>query len=122
MTQSCDLVGGREKVPDVLLASVWRRSQLTAGHLASAKGLEDARRGHLPHFHLLAECTLPNFQRELRIVDFRRLYSLPASSLRRRVAGYPRIRLLPPYREQLSQAFARSFMRVGLPIDIPPFS
>ena len=32
-----------------------------------------------------------------------------------------RIRLLPPYRELLSQAFARFFMRVGLPVDIPSF-
>jgi hypothetical protein len=32
-----------------------------------------------------------------------------------------RLRLLPPYREHLSQAFARLFMRVGLPADIPPF-
>ena len=29
-----------------------------------------------------------------------------------------RLRLLPPYREHLSQAFARYFMRVGLPVDI----
>jgi hypothetical protein len=29
-----------------------------------------------------------------------------------------RFRLLPPYREHLSQAFARFFMRVGLPIPI----
>jgi hypothetical protein len=33
-----------------------------------------------------------------------------------------RLRLLPPYREHLSQAFARFFMRVGLPVDIPPFN
>lgn len=36
-----------------------------------------------------------------------------------------RLRLLPPYREHLSQAFARFFMRVGLPTDIafdkPPY-
>ena len=30
-----------------------------------------------------------------------------------------RKRLLPPYREHLSQSFARYFMRVGLPTDIP---
>jgi len=30
-------------------------------------------------------------------------------------------RRLPPYREHLSQAFARYFMRVGLPQDITPF-
>ena len=31
------------------------------------------------------------------------------------------VTLLPPYREHLSQAFARFFMRVGLPLDIAPF-
>ncbi len=30
----------------------------------------------------------------------------------------PRLRLLPPYREHLSQAFARFFMRVGLPVAV----
>ena len=30
-----------------------------------------------------------------------------------------RLRLCPPYREHLAQSFARFFMRVGLPIDIP---
>jgi hypothetical protein len=30
-----------------------------------------------------------------------------------------RIRMLPPYREYLAQAFAWQFMRIGLPIDIP---
>jgi len=31
------------------------------------------------------------------------------------------LRLLSPYKEHLSQSFARFFMRVGLPIDIDPF-
>ena len=35
--------------------------------------------------------------------------------------AYFLLRLLPPYGEHLSQAFARFFMRVGLPVDIPPF-
>jgi hypothetical protein len=30
----------------------------------------------------------------------------------------PRPQLLPPYREHLSQAFARFFMRVGLPTPV----
>ena len=29
--------------------------------------------------------------------------------------------IIPPIREHLSQAFARFFMRVGLPFNIPPF-
>jgi hypothetical protein len=122
MSQSCDLVLGREKLTDVLLCATWGRSELTTGHLATARGLEDARRGNLPGYHLLAPCGLPNFERELRIVDFRRVYSLPLSFVRHRAAmAGDRLRLLPPYREHLSQSFARYFMRVGLPVDLPPF-
>lgn len=32
------------------------------------------------------------------------------------------LRLHPPYREHLSQAFARFFLRVGLAGDIPPLT
>jgi hypothetical protein len=106
----------------VLLCAAWGRGELTSGHLSTPRGLEDARRGNLPGYHLLAECHLPGMTRELRIVDFRRVYSLPLTFVRQVAArGGERLRLLPPYREHLSQAFARYFMRVGLPQDIPPF-
>jgi hypothetical protein len=122
MTQSCDLVPGREKVTEVLLCTAWSRRELKSGHLATPRGLEDARRGNLPGYHLLAECDLPGMARELRIVDFRRVYSLPLPFIRQSAArAGDRLRLLPPYREHLSQAFARYFMRVGLPQNIPPF-
>lgn len=84
--------------------------------------MEEARRGQLPAFHALNECKLPNAGREFRVVDFRRIYALPLDFTREFAMKTPdRIRLLPPYREHLSQAFARFFMRVGLPTDIPPF-
>jgi hypothetical protein len=122
LSQSCDLVRGREKIADVLLCAAWQRFELTTGYLSSNKGMEDARRGNLPGFHVLAACALSGLAREVRIVDFRRVYSLPLAFLRKRAAGIgDRIRLLPPYREHLSQAFARFFMRVGLPVDVPPF-
>jgi hypothetical protein len=48
---------------------------------------------------------------------------LPSEDLLREyVKDKKRIRLLPPYREHLSQAFARHFMRVGLPSGIPQFT
>src|SRR5437764_11765616 len=51
VSQSCDLAIGREKVSEVLLCPLWRRAQLTSPHyLATAKGMEDARRGVLPGF------------------------------------------------------------------------
>lgn len=122
MSQSCDMVKGREKITEVLLCPVWRKSELKEGYLATTKGMEGARRGNLPGFSVIAECTLPGLHREIRVVDFRRVYSLPLAFIRRRATtGGERIRLLPPYREHLSQAFARFFMRVGLPTDIPPF-
>jgi hypothetical protein len=54
---------------------------------------------------------------ELRVVDFLELYTLPRAFLESLLKGRggSRVRLLPPYREHLSQAFARFFMRVGLP-------
>jgi hypothetical protein len=123
MSQSCDLVQGREKVTEVLLCAVWYRSELPATeYVSTAKGLENARKGNVPGVHLLATCELPGLEREVRIVDFRRLYTLPMQFLRKRAGDEgPRLRLLPPYREHLSQAFARYFMRVGLPVDIAPF-
>jgi hypothetical protein len=55
-------------------------------------------------------------------VDFRRVFSLPLGFMRGlATAQGNRLRLLPPYREHLSQSFARFFMRVGLPEDIPAF-
>ncbi len=123
VSQTCDLISGREKVTEALLCPLWQRAQLMPPHyLASARGLEDARRGVLPGFHVLAACEVPGFEREARVVDFRRVYSLPVAFVRRQAADAgERLRLLPPYREHLSQAFARFFMRVGLPVDIPPF-
>ena len=54
---------------------------------------------------------------EHRVVDFRAIYTVPRDFLERllKERRKPRLRLLPPYREHLSQAFARFFMRVGLP-------
>jgi len=122
MSQSCDLVKGREKVPEVLLCTVWLQSKLREGHLSTDKGMEDARRGNLPGYHVLAVCDLPRLNRQVRVVDFRRVYSLPIGFLRQRGRSIgARLRLMPPYREHLSQAFARFFMRVGLPVDIPAF-
>lgn len=122
LSRTCDLVKAREKVSEILLCSVWYHSELKSGHLSTPKGMEDARRGNLPAFHVLAACDVPQMRREVRVVEFRRVYSLPIIFLRKKALDDGRrLRLLPPYREHLSQAFARFFMRVGLPANIPPF-
>ena len=64
----------------------------------------------------------PHFRSDVRVVDFRRVYSLPLEYFRAfAVRAGERVRLLPPYREHLAHALARFFMCVGLPIDIAPF-
>lgn len=61
-----------------------------------------------------------NIELEIRLVDFHEVFTIPYAFLESLLAqrGENRYRLLPPYREHLSQAFARFFMRVGLPIPI----
>ncbi len=122
MSQSCDLE--QAKLDFVLVCPHWSLEEL--GHrneyLKSSKGKEDLRRGHIPGYHLLAACELEGMERTFRVVDFRTAYSLPLEFLKHfAVSCGQRLQLLPPYREHLAQAFARFFMRVGLPADIPPF-
>lgn len=122
LTQSCDFVAGREKVTEVLLATIWKPSDLAGNYLTTPKGLEDARRGNLPGVHLLASHDWELSEPGVRFVDFRRLVTLPLEFLRGRLhVMAKRVRLNPPYREHLSQAYARFTMRVGLPVDIPSF-
>lgn len=120
MSQSCDLV--HKKVQLVLVCPVWdlqafgHRNQ----HYGTPKGKEELRDGKVASCHLLNRCELDGHRRDFRVVDFRNVYGVPFDYLAVR-SDEPRLRLLPPYREHLAQAFARFFMRVGLPVDIPPF-
>jgi hypothetical protein len=123
MTQSCDLVKDREKVKEVLLCPLWKLSEIDGGYLATDEGREHVRRGNLPGYHMVNACGLTGHEVEVRIVDFRRVHVLPLAFVRCFAEkSRERLRLLPPYREQLSQAFARFFMRVGLPTDIRSFA
>jgi hypothetical protein len=126
MTQSCDLAvraDGRCAVDDVILSPVYTREEL-AGHKVYGKpqGWEDARKGRHAGYHVLNRCDIPGHERDFLLVDLRWIFTLSAELVRAVASAQgQRRRLLPPYREHLSQAFARFFMRVGLPVDIAPF-
>jgi hypothetical protein len=122
MSQSCDLE--QEKLDLVLVCPHWSLEEFGGAndYFKSTDGKEQLRRGNVPGYHLVASCDIEDWKRGIRVVDFRTVFALPFEFLKQFVAEKPiRLRLLPPYREHLSQAFARFFMRVGLPAEIPPF-
>ncbi len=83
---------------------------------------EKLKQGYQPNYHLLdkdPENRVTNYI----VVDFRNVYAVHINYLKEYVKNLgDRLRLLPPYREHLSQAFARFFMRVGLPQNISSFN
>jgi hypothetical protein len=122
MSQSCDLE--HDKLESVMVCPTWVLSEVAKveKRFLNPKECEAVRRGNVPGFHMLNACEVEGFvSLEVRLVGFRQIFSVPLDYLRQRAKDRPRLRLLPPYREQLAQAFARYFMRVGLPVDIPPF-
>lgn len=80
--------------------------------------------GRKNEFYLLNEFQTPEaVENELnffyRVVELKTTYVIPYGVLLSIANTRRRVRLLPPYREHLSQAFAKRFMRVGLPVNIP---
>ncbi len=124
MSQSCDLE--QQNLELVLVCPVWPISEFEkrSDFFKSRKGKEALRQGNSPGYHLLNKSNKSGHETDytVMVVDFRSVYGVPFDFLTSLVASRgTRLRLLPPYREHLSQAFARFFMRVGLPVDIPPF-
>jgi hypothetical protein len=55
-------------------------------------------------------------------VDFHSLYTLSVKAVQQHATQLgDRLRLRSPYKEHVAQAFARYFMRVGLPLDAAAF-
>jgi hypothetical protein len=130
MTQACDLE--HEKVSSVVLCphvslkhyrSSWETALKSHGHQPSEKAwrkvCSEIANGTVWNLSLLnaLDGQTPS---ETRIVDFHDVYTLPRTFLEAfiRQSQSIRIRLNPPYREHLSQSFARYFMRVGLPTPV----
>lgn len=132
LTQSCDMANG--KIDKVLVAPWLPLSDIFAQDLAfkqrknpqklqlskddkrsSFKHLKDGVR---PGYHMLnkdPEVGLYDFP----IVDFKNTYSIPLREMLEVAKKQGRFtRMNSPYKEHLSQAFARFFMRVGLPATI----
>ena len=82
----------------------------------------DVRKGRMEGLHMLEPLGNSTSNREALVVDFREIYSLPFEYLVKHATELgSRWRLKSPFLEHFSQAFARFFMRVGLPSTIPEF-
>jgi hypothetical protein len=126
LTQACDLA--HDKVAYVVCCPVHPHTFID-GQNGSSDGADLKRvrkhkdqiiQGIVPGCAMLASYE-GSPSRPVSVVSFREVFSLPKVFLRQR-AAQQHLRLLPPYREHISQSFARFFMRVGLPIDIPRFN
>lgn len=131
MTQACDLEQG--KVENVVLCphlplkeyyEAWKAEMERKGQNVTQKAwrshCDDIRDGFVWNLTLLNAGNTGTLSTEHRIVDFHDIYTVPREFLESLLQqrGQSRLRLLPPYREHLSQAFARFFMRVGLPTPV----
>jgi hypothetical protein len=119
MTQSCDLVN--DKLEDIILCPHWDLKE--AGKMDPALGKKDTwkliLKGQRYQYAMLEQWQGQGISMGIRIVDFGRIFSLPRNFVMQFAASKgKRLRLCSPYREHLSQSFARFFMRVGLPQDI----
>lgn len=122
LSQSCDLVNGKTEI--VLVCAYYPLKMFLDGLKDQGiknkrSKIEDLRKGHLPSYHLLNKGSDIEELSDYQIVDFRNVYGIKLEALKIHLLRFEkRYRLLPPYREHLSQAFARYFMRVGLPQDL----
>lgn len=117
MSQSCDLVNAKIKFailcPIIPLAKLVEKD----AYYKSRDSREQLRQGNQPSYHLLDKITL-NTVEDYFCVSFHHIFSVPKDFLIASVKGKTRLRLVSPYKEHLSQSFARYFMRVGLPATI----
>ena len=131
MTQACD--PENEKVRNVILCphtslsayrKDWEAAMKAQDHTPTTKAwkryCDDICDGFQFNLAMLDSGGPDDLRTEHRVVDFSELYTLPREFLEGliRLRKLPRLRLLAPYREHLSQAFARFFMRVGLPSSV----
>lgn len=122
LSQSCDLENGNIEI--VLVAPHYTLKTFLellpekefSTTKAKHKVIDNLRKGHLPGYHILNK--YENYLQDYQVVDFRNVYGINLITLKDLCVNLNRVRLLPPYREHLSQAFARYFMRVGLPQDL----
>ena len=122
LTQACDLAHGKTEY--VVCCPVFPHSLIDSEYPGQGVKYVNGQKekilqGVVPGYALIAAYD-GDPSRLVSFVSFRQVFSLPKVFLAE-AAKAKHLRLLPPYREHISQGFARFFMRVGLPKEIPSF-
>lgn len=123
LTQPCDLARPKADLKNVVLCRIHDVEETQYG-----KGkLVNIIEGKMPQFYMLDKCDSFKYEDgdfkcnkfNHHIVDFNSIQTIELETLKKYASKVnKRLRLLPPYREHLSQSFAKYFMRIGLPSDI----
>lgn len=124
MTQACDIANN--KVDNIILCGIIPKDDFEVQMMKQGKNskeikknIESIMRGQQNAFHIINNYKTEDFSQDYYIINFKDIFSIPVELAKEIALGNgKRLRLCPPYREHLSQAFARYFMRVGLPINI----
>jgi hypothetical protein len=114
MSQSCDI----EEAEYLILCPIWTKKEIEKDKPTFFSGgkIGYLRKYHLVGWHPINKCELKGFERPWRVVQFWRILEVKKEEVEKHIdSAGKHIRLLSPYRENLSQDFARFFMRVGLP-------
>lgn len=124
LTQACDIANN--KVKDIILCAITSKGDFESIQMSEnktskqiKKNIEGIIKGQQSAYHIINNYESEDLCQDYYIISFKEIFSIPIE-VARDVAekNGKRLRLCPPYREHLSQAFARYFMRVGLPINI----
>ncbi|MFH1115980.1 MAG: hypothetical protein V1792_18870 [Pseudomonadota bacterium] len=119
LSQSCDIVPNQKKNTVYVVVGYVTGLSKTS-YEKDLHGRVRLSSGRIYGLHLLHECRYSPWNGEQLIVSFSNLWTLPLSYLTAYAAYHGRrIRLLSPYREQLSYRFGQYFSRVALPVDLP---
>ena len=124
LTQACDIEN--KKVDSIILCTITSkedferiRKQVGKNEKEIKKEIDGIIKGQQHAYHIINKFKSEEFEQDYYIICFKEIYSVPIEVARScAMKNCKRLRLCPPYREHLSQAFARYFMRVGLPINI----
>ena len=120
LTQPCDIAQAKPELENIILCRI--HDIINTGF--DKNKLWECAQGKRPQFYILNkndeykdEFNESGFN--FHIVNFNLIEKVPINALKKYAnTCNSRLRLLAPYREHLSQAFAKYFMRIGLPSDI----